>query len=228
GTIRPRMGFSAVSNPCTCAPHTHHAYWRLDFDILGNDPNLVQEFNEPNLPGHLAPWHTIRYEVSRPRDPSHKRQWRVRSIRSPHGYTVIPGPDDGIADAYGAGDFWVLRYDGSEIDDGQGFTTDPARSRAQLDRFVSGELVEREDIVVWYGAHFRHAPDEESNGHGHWVGPTLEPFSWKPRAEREPYAPLVPPVMEGPDDDDDDDDWEDDDEDDEEGDEEEEEPSGAE
>ncbi|MGH9279474.1 MAG: hypothetical protein ACRD12_15405, partial [Acidimicrobiales bacterium] len=42
GTIRPRMGFSAVSNPCTCAPHTHHAYWRLDFDILGNDPNLVQ------------------------------------------------------------------------------------------------------------------------------------------------------------------------------------------
>lgn len=199
GTIRPRVGFAAVSNPCTCSPHTHHAYWRLDFDILGNDPNLVQEFNEPNLPGQLAPWHTIRYEVARQRDPGYRRRWRVRSTRSPHGYTIVPGAHDGVADEFGAGDFWVLRYHGSELDDGQGFTTDPVESRAHLDRFLTGELVEREDVVVWYGAHFRHAPGE---GRGHGVGPELEPFSWKPKGEREPYAPLVPPAVEAPDDED--------------------------
>lgn len=33
GSIGPRFGFAATANPCTCNVHTHHAYWRLDFDI---------------------------------------------------------------------------------------------------------------------------------------------------------------------------------------------------
>lgn len=205
GTIRPRVGFAAVANPCTCEPHVHHAYWRLDFDVTGPDLNLVQEHNSPTLPGQLSPWHTIRFEAARPRDPAHQRQWRVRSVRSPHGYTVVPGAEDGTADHYGAGDVWVVVYDGDEIDDGEGFTTDPARSRAGIDKFVSGEVVERQDVVFWYGAHFRHAPHEEgatTDGGGHRLGPDLIPFNWKPLPERGPYIPIAPPVQDDPDDED--------------------------
>jgi hypothetical protein len=210
GTIRPRLAVTAVRNPSTCRAHTHHAYWRLDFDVVGADDNRVQEFNHPTLEGQLAPWQTVRYEVKRPRDPAHERQWRVRAIRSAHGYAIVPGPHDGTADDFGAGDVWILAYHDDELEDGEGFTTDPARARAQLDRFVSRELVERDDVVIWYGAHLRHADetgddtgDETGDGTGDGivrVGPDLEPFSWKPRREAEPYAPLVPPKPPQPDD----------------------------
>ncbi len=203
GTIRPRLGLAAVSNPCTCDPHTHHAYWRFDFDIVGSETNQVQEHNQPTLPGQLSPWHTIRYEVARPRDASHQRRWRVRSTRSPHGYAVVPGPDDGTADGYGAGDVWILAYKGDEVDDGQGFTDDPAQSRARIDQFVSGEMVERRDVMLWYGAHRRQPADGGSDPgrpEVKSVGPGLEPYNWRPPQERGPYIPIAPPPVEGPDD----------------------------
>src|SRR5688572_25674072 len=34
------------------------------------------------------------------------------------GYTLIPGSGDGIADTYARGDVWILRYRGTELDDG--------------------------------------------------------------------------------------------------------------
>jgi hypothetical protein len=87
----------------------------------------------------------------------------------------MPGANDGTRDAYGVGDAWIVRYRGSsEYDDGQGFTTDPALSRANIDRFVNGEVVEDRDVVMWYAAHFRHSP-----GHGGaYVGPDLKPVNW--------------------------------------------------
>lgn len=209
GTIRPRLGLAAVRNPATCEPHTHHAYWRLDFDLVGPEQNQVQERNEPTLPGQLAPWHTIRYETQRSRDPDRSRSWRVRTVKSPHGYAIVPGPHDGTADAFGAGDVWVVVQHPEELDDGEGFTTDPARARAHIDGFVSGELVEREDVVLWYAAHVRHE-GHEGDLSGAPVGPELQPFNWRPRVEREPYGMLEPPVHDR---EDDDDDYEDDDED---------------
>src|SRR5512132_56374 len=41
GTIRPRFGFAAANNPCTCKDHHHHVYWRLDFDIRTSGNNVV-------------------------------------------------------------------------------------------------------------------------------------------------------------------------------------------
>ncbi|MFP5319891.1 MAG: hypothetical protein ACLGI2_16555 [Acidimicrobiia bacterium] len=209
GTIRPRLSAGAVRNPVTCDPHTHHAYWRLDFDLVGPEQNQVQERNDPTLPGQLAPWHTIRYESQRRREAGRERTWRVRTVKSPHGYAIVAGPGDGTADEFGAGDLWVLVQHPEEFDDGEGFTTDPARARAQLDRFVSGELVEREDVVVWYAAHAR----QEGGGSGGLttMGPELQPFNWRARVEREPYGMLEPPVHDRDDDDDDYDDDEDDD-----------------
>ena len=70
----------------------------------------------------------------------------------------------------------MLRYHPNEIDDGQGFTTNPFLSRAQLDRFLTGEPVERQDVVLWYAGHFRH--DQAHSPGGHRLGPELKPFNW--------------------------------------------------
>ena len=174
GTIRPRFGFAAANNSCTCKDHHHHVYWRFDFDIRTAANNVVEEYNNPPIVGN-ANWHTKRYEIRRPRDAARNRHWRVRNLTTGEGYTIVPGVADGAQDAYGVGDFWVVRYRGAaEHDDGQGFTTNPALSRARIDQFVSGEVVEDRDVVVWYAGHFRHTP-----GHGgHYLGPDLKPFNW--------------------------------------------------
>ncbi len=182
GTLRPRFGFAAVNNPCTCHPHHHHCYWRLDFDIQSPTPNLVEEFNNPPLfPPHN--WHKKVYEIRRPKDPTRHRKWRVSNTNTGAGYEIIPGANDGTADAFGVGDLWVLRYHGStppptgEEDDGQHFTTTPSLAMAHIDNFKNGELVENQDVVVWYGAHFLH--DELHGGSTpHIVGPDLVPFNW--------------------------------------------------
>jgi hypothetical protein len=36
-------------NRCTCNIHTHHVYWRLDFDIRTPGHNVVEEFNDPEI-----------------------------------------------------------------------------------------------------------------------------------------------------------------------------------
>jgi hypothetical protein len=162
------------TTPCTCKDHYHHVYWRLDFDIRTAGNNVVEEYNNPPIIGG-SNWHTKRYEIRRSRDAARNRHWRVRNLSTDEGYTIVPGSNDGAQDAYGVGDLWVVRYRGSpEYDDGQGFTSDPVLSRAHIDRFVNGEVVEDRDVVLWYAAHFRHTP-----GHGGaLVGPELKPFNW--------------------------------------------------
>ena len=175
GTIRPRFGFAATDNPCTCNEHIHHVYWRFDFDIRTPWNNMVQEHNNPPIFGG-SNWHTKAYEIRRPRDPSHDRYWRVSNAGTREGYDLIPGANDGVADSYGLGDVWVLRYHGNELDDGQGFTTDAAQSIAKLDKFKSpAESVANSDVVLWYAAHFRHDLAHES---GDWRGPLLRPVNW--------------------------------------------------
>ena len=199
GTIRPRLGFSAATNSCTGKPHVHHAYWRLDFDILAPGSNVVREYNDPPIRGETR-WHLMRFEAKRPRDVGHTRFWRIRHDRDGRDYSVLPGPGDGTAAEggfggdFGAGDVWILRFDPDELDDGQGFTTDPALARAGLDRFVSGEPVHSQDLVVWYAVHVRHAGDGPADDTGSAppptdrVGPDLVAGHWNP-------APLVDPEL---------------------------------
>ena len=188
GTIRPRVGFSASANSRTCRPHVHHAYWRLDFDILAPGSNVLREFNEPAIRGETR-WHHMRFEVKRPRDAAHGRFWRIRHDRDGRDYSIRPGPGDGTADQFGAGDVWVLRFDPDEMDDGQGFTTDPALARAGLDRFLSGDPVHSQDVVVWYGVHVGHPGGELDR-----VGPDLVPGHWHPKALPEPELLEEPPA----------------------------------
>ncbi|WP_146166892.1 hypothetical protein [Streptosporangium nondiastaticum] len=165
GAIRPRFGFGAVTNPCTCLSHTHHVYWRLDPDVGGTTANRVDEFNDG------AGWTPIRRETQRTRDPARHRQWRVVAPASGRGYGIVPGAGDGTADAYGVADLWVLRYRGAaEIDDPRGFDT-----RAHIGDFVNGESVDGQDLVVWYGAHFLH-DQSGPRPPSHFVGPELRPL----------------------------------------------------
>ncbi|MFN2607628.1 MAG: hypothetical protein ABR511_06975 [Acidimicrobiales bacterium] len=201
GTIRPRIGFAAAANPGTWRSHVHHAYWRLDLDVLEPATNVVQEYNDPPVQA-LSNWHTVKVEVRRPRSSAHGRYWRVRNIRASQGYSLRPGPADGTADVFGAGDVWVLRYHSDELDDGEGTTADRVRARPGLDRLMSGESVERQDLVLWYGVHVRHQGAGEADGDGAkgapaLVGPDLVPYQWKD-APLGPvaFAPLAPPTDE--------------------------------
>lgn len=165
GAIRPRFGFEAVHNPCTCKPHRHHVYWRWVFDIDGK-PATVQEFNRPRLDGHPRQWHTIRRETRRRRNASRERRWRIRN-RDGVGLRLVPG-DDGRADDFGIGDLWVLRRRPGEVDDGYGVT-----DRAKISQFITGDDVTEADLVLWYAGHFTHAPGEDVDHH---VGPHLRPI----------------------------------------------------
>lgn len=168
GTIRPRFGVAVTTNPGAAVAHVHNAYWRLDFDILGDIENLAQEYNDPPVIGEGS-WHTINHEVHRPRDEASARYWRVRNVRSAATYSIVP-------DA-GNGDVWILRFHDDEIDDGQGFTTDPVLARTHLDRLVSGEPLRREDIVVWYSGSVVLDP-ATGNPASVPIGPDLVPGHW--------------------------------------------------
>jgi Copper amine oxidase, enzyme domain len=181
GTIRPRFGFSAVSSSCVCNLHHHHVYWRLDFDIRTAGNNLVREFNDPPLVGNTK-WHDKNYEVRRPRDPAHKRRWRVQNKATSEAYDIVPGAHDGVATAeadwpFPRGDLWILRYHGTEIDDGVVAVGPPYE--AGLNAWLTGEPINGTDVVIWYGAHVTHDVTHEAPGEfGHIVGPDLKRVKW--------------------------------------------------
>jgi hypothetical protein len=178
GTIRPRFGFSAVENPCVCEVHHHHVYWRFDFDILAEGNNVVWEYNSPPITS--SNWHINRWEVMRLRNPSRSRRWWIENSTTGDAYMLIPGPDDGVADAFARGDVWILRHHDWEIDDGISAAPSEAgqsqpNAPAEIGRFVNGESTYNQDIAIWYHAHFTHDVHEEI---GHIVGPTLQAVQW--------------------------------------------------
>jgi len=178
GTLRPRWGFGGVlsGQNCVCQVHHHHVYWRLDFDIVTAGNNLVREFNSPPIFPN-QPFHDKIYEIKRPRDPSRKRHWEI-SGRTGETYALHPGPNDGTSDEFGVGDVWILKYHGNELDDGVGFVSNIG-AKANIDKFKNGEPVKDTDVVIWYGAHFKHDQDhDDDEGGGHVVGPDILPVSW--------------------------------------------------
>jgi hypothetical protein len=181
GTIRPRFGFGATSNPCVCSKHYHHAYWRLDFDLRTAANNTVREFNDPPLVGS-SKWQTRPFETQRPRSPSRKRRWRVQNTATGEAYDIVPGSGDGVATSspdwpFPQGDVWLARYRENEIDNGVTATGPPYE--ANIGNFVNGESIQDTDVVVWYGAHATHDVTHEEPGHfGHIVGPELRKAKW--------------------------------------------------
>lgn len=190
GTITPTFGVNAVTNENTCDPHTHHCYWRLDFDIETATGNSVErritrvgaphfdladiDTVEQRLGALNTQWVAVRKERRMIHGPL--SAWRVINAQTGCGYTIYPGLRDGTADAgFGVGDVWALRYRQSEDKDAGG----PGDS-AHIDPYLNDESIARTDVVLWYAAHARHDQHEDDlhGVHGHLVGPKLVPHNW--------------------------------------------------
>ena len=184
GTIGARFGFAGTRNPRTCMRHQHHVYWRFDFDINGaaNDALEVQRVVIPTGGGPARlEWHPVVKEAQWKRNPAIRRRYRVVDKASGSGYQIRPSSMDGTADNHGVADMWVLRYNGQEIDDGVsivGGQVPSAQTQAQISRFVSGDPVDGQDIVVWYAGHFLHDEHHSDPSQGHIFGPDLVPHRW--------------------------------------------------
>ncbi|MEP6705338.1 MAG: hypothetical protein ABJB34_11085 [Acidobacteriota bacterium] len=190
GTIRPRYAFGATTSSCVCDVHNHHAYWRFDFDIVGPNNKVFQMERGRKF---LQP---ISTEMTQVKNIGTNRSLLIQNSTGDEAYELVPNNTDGVADAFGVSDFWVLRYKNvasgtavqNEIDDGVNCITCPGLTGAiQINPFINGESVVNQDIVVWYGAHFIH--DDGSNrlldvnrpdviSGSHVVGPDLRPVRW--------------------------------------------------
>lgn len=172
GVIKPRFGFGAAINGCVCNIHTHHVYWRFDFDINTAANNVV--FNNLNGGSDL-----IKTETMQPRVDRLNQTWTIANTVTNESVLLRPGPWDGNYDKYGRGDIWVLAgHAPSELDDGVNCTTGGGScvTQVNLTPFMNGESTNGADIVVWYGAHFNHISGNVACGTS--AGPDIEVVKW--------------------------------------------------
>jgi len=166
GEIKPIFQFSAVRNSCVCYSHNHHVYWRFDFDLNGR-PNSIQVSDGET-------YRPINREASFIKN-LNNQAWRINNTNG-DAYEIIPGDNDGLADSYALADAWALRYYSTQIDDNNVRTS----TRAALNRFVTGESLENQDLVFWYSGHYGHSNDGLDDFEVE-VGPTLRPDNLSPK-----------------------------------------------
>jgi hypothetical protein len=178
GRIEPVFGFAAINSSCIAFGHTHHVYWRFDFDIDTAANAVVLESPKPVIgpnPGPPVPPVTLSTETMR-LNTAGGLSWSIHNSTTGRGYRVIPGHEAELpADGFSVGDAWFLRYKANELDDtGQPGTSCPIN----IGGFLNGETTSS-DVVMWYrGGAFHEAGDLDNC---HWASPTLVPFGdWGP------------------------------------------------
>ena len=145
GIISPRFGFGATTNSCVCRIHTHHVYWRFDFDMGTAANNYVAEKKQGVLKA-------VDTESMRPRLSS-DQEWVVNNSVTGEACIIKPGLRDGNFDKFGVGDIWLVRnHFPSEIDD----SAFPGGAEAKINPFLNSESILNQDVVVWYGVHWAH------------------------------------------------------------------------
>ncbi len=171
GKLLPRMRFGGVQNACVCNIHNHHAFWRFDFDVLGSKNILEEKVGEV--------WQPIKRETTRFRRDDNGPIWRVRNYQAKTGYEIISGEMDGKGDLFSGPDYYAFAWagKGKQVDDGRTLVSD---ARADIKRFANRANIYKQDLVVWYSAHFRHTVSESGrdDDHSHSYGPVLQPFGW--------------------------------------------------
>jgi hypothetical protein len=170
GRVQPWFGYAAVFSGCISSAHTHHNYWRLDFDIDGAKNDTIQKGSPLGLPGRPDMQEMVGAEQSQLIKPSYN--WSVSDLVSKRGYRVVPGPAV-AADSFAVSDSWALRYNPSEINDQGGSCA------TSLNGYLSNERTNNEDVVLWVrGGQFHQANDLDDCGTSVY---TLEPFgNWAP------------------------------------------------
>ncbi|HWO02465.1 MAG TPA: hypothetical protein VNS63_24680 [Blastocatellia bacterium] len=171
GVIKPRFGFGGVTNGCVCNIHTHHVYWRLDFDVNTATHNAVTD----NIPGGDQ---LVKTEAMRPRIDRLNQTWTISNTVSGESVVLRPGPWDNNYDKYGKGDVWVLvNKSPNEFEDGVSCVGPTGcNTPINIAPFVNGEPTADSDIVVWYGAHFNHINGNVACGTS--AGPDIEITRW--------------------------------------------------
>jgi hypothetical protein len=179
GTIEPQFGFTAVSDPCVDAPHMHHGYLRLDFDIEGGDNDRIEQRYSWWL---FNWWWPLGTETSRLRTADGSRRWRVLDQTSNRGVEIWPGANDPVGgDAFGGQDLWALQFKYGQFDDG-GATVGPNGKAQHIDQYLNGESVRGQDLVVWYRIGHYHGSGLACM----MVGPKIVPVgNWWSRPRRE-------------------------------------------
>ena len=192
GVILPQFWSSGISKPYN---HTHHTYWRMDFDIDNWDKNLVLEhinssWSPPDV-GYGAGWRPIRVEAKLAKNRQHSNYWAIIDKTTGRGYFIYPGPYDGFADNFASGDLWVMRYNGVEE---QRQALHQGNSTAdQLELYLNGEGVDGADVVIWYCSQLTHlaSPDHADPDEWHVSGPILVPCQFPTRHRPYPWTYLA-------------------------------------
>jgi primary-amine oxidase len=147
--------------------HIHHFYFRLDFDIVTATDNLAQRFAHDSNALADDVWRDITVESQQTIDLPKFTKWRVLNRRLidrdlPRSYELIPCSEGAPDSVYSKGDAWVVRYKGA-AEYGADVGPDPLFPGKCSDhvlgtKYVNGEGVNGEDIVLWYCLRHHHLP----------------------------------------------------------------------
>ena len=171
--------------------HSHNYFWRLDFDLDGPQNDQVEEFeftpidNNFSYQVSVTPFLT---ETARTVNPTRMRSWRVRDTVATNteghaiSYHLDPlrvghihqGP---AVEPFTNNQFYVTVNKPCE----RFASHNPeVQCAADVSKFVNGERLVGQDIVVWYGITFHHLPRDEDEGmmDAHWDGFQLTPRDW--------------------------------------------------
>ncbi len=189
--------------------HAHNYYWRLDFDLISAEDDLVEELafdfsaDRSQVSGTRLPLTT---ETARQVDPAHFRAWRVldKMVANDDGHPIsyqlepdarqlFRGPD---FEPFTQDELYVTRYNPCE----KWVSHNPTLGGCadNVTGFVNGENIDGADVVLWYGHTFHHLPrdEDEPNMHSHWSSFVISPRDWtatNPLAGVTPIPPTVTP-----------------------------------
>jgi len=187
GVVMGRLGATAVNLGWTpFEQHMHNAMWRLDIDFDGfwNDNVDVMSYSEnlgtgvatltdsPVTTEGFVDWDAAKYTMLHVYDPAVKNGngkvsgYHMSAIRSGAGHHQEPWTQH---------DFWITRYNGTEM------------RPKDLPTWTNGQSVKNADIVVWYWGSILHVPRDEDgtlatgmfNGTAQvmWTGWMLKPHN---------------------------------------------------
>ena len=174
GAIVPRMWSAGERSP---SDHTHHGYWRFDFDIDTPADHRVYHRCKELLTEQAGTKDAL---VS-------LDYWRVKNQQSGRSCYIFPGSRDGTADAFSSKDYWAMQYATAEDRSagrtgGEGTETYTVRD-ANLFAMLGGQgpkgrqpqPLRDQDVIFWYVAHLFHKHQQGHHKHIEFqgCGPTL-------------------------------------------------------
>ncbi len=171
--------------------HSHNYFWRLDFDLDGPQNDQVEEFEFTPIDNNYSYQVSVTQfltETARTVNPTRMRSWRVRDTVTTNSeghaisYHLDPlrvghihqGP---AVEPFTNSQFYVTANKPCE----RFASHNPeVQCAADVTKFVNGESLVGQDIVVWYGITFHHLPRDEDEGmmDAHWDGFQLTPRDW--------------------------------------------------